>query len=161
MSDMGNFYGTGPLMKRGISFVTQDSAAEMPELGCRVLYKGEEYVWFHNVTASTEIQPNKLVTNSLLSGYSLTVSTVSGGIALAATKHVTIPSGGYGWGLVRGLNQMTCTSTLVSGVMIAVGDDGAVRTGVSGSFPTGMIIGQTLSSATSNGEALCILRLMG
>lgn len=163
MSTLGNFEGVSPVgfSADAISFVTQDSAAAVHKLGTRRIFGGEEYVWIHNAMSGTELSPGELVTTSGLSGYSLTNSTTAADdLPMAVIKHVSIPTGGYGWGLVRGICEvLKIASTLSTGAIVTVGDNGQAKTALGGSFPTGPVIGKVLSSGTSACKAY--VRLFG
>lgn len=152
MSDLGNFYDGDPILRKGISFVTANSVAEhRPEVGTRVIYKGEEYVFVHNAMASTELAQGEFAVMSSLSGYSLTKSSVQAAdMPIGSVKHVTFPSGGYGWLLVRGINEVAkVESTLATGQLATIGDDGQLATYNAGTFPTGPLVAKVLSSGSS------------
>jgi hypothetical protein len=145
MSDLGTFSSVGPVQFGSIdggapiSHVTSDSAAMKAVVGDRVTYKGEDYVYVHNVMANTAMAVGELGVVSALSGYSLTNATTLGAdMPLIVVKHAAIPSAGFGWGLVRG------------GVAISF---------LGGSFPTGPMIGKILSSGTGTCKAM--VRLFG
>lgn len=162
MSDMGNFYGVGPVNMKEISFATVDSgAANLPEVGTRRIYKGEEYVFVHNAMSATQLDMGELLTTSALSGYSLTNSTTAAAdLPLASVKHVTIPTGGYGWALVRGINEvLKVATTMATGAVVGVGANGVGGVHVGGSFSTGPAIGKVLSSGSSTVKAY--LKLYG
>jgi hypothetical protein len=131
------------------------------ELGARVIYKGEEYVYVHNAMASAATAGIALVLSSL-SGYSLTrSSTAASDLPMCFVKHADIPAGGYGWAMTRGLVQAWFSSTMVTGVLVVIGADGVVQTATTGtSFDPG-ILGKTLSSATANGQGLIYARCYG
>lgn len=161
MSNLGSFSGVGPVQFHSvdgaapISHVTTDSAAMAAELGARVTFKGEDYVYIHNIQTSTALAVGELCVLSGLSGYSLTnASTAAADMPLVVIKHVDIPSAGFGWGLVRGIAEsLKVASTIATGVLLGVGDTGVAQTYVGGSFPTGPMIGKVLSSGTSTCKA--------
>lgn len=167
MSNMGNFGSVGPVTFKGtdagapVSFVTTDSAALAHELGARVIYKGEEYVLVHNVQANTALAVGDLCIASSLSGYSLTNATVlNQDMPLVGVKHAAIPSGGFGWGIVRGvMESLKIENTAVTGVLLSVGSGGVAISYLVGSFPTGPLIGKILSSGT--GTCKAYVRLYG
>jgi hypothetical protein len=167
MSDMGNFSSIGPVQFGSIdggapiSHVTSDSAAMKAELGARVIYKGEEYVYFHNVMANTAMAVGELGVQSALSGYSLTnATTLAADLPLVTVKHAAVPSAGFGWGLVRGVAEaLKIENTAATGVLLGVGSGGVAISLLVGSFPTGPCIGKVLSSGT--GTCKAYVRLFG
>lgn len=167
MSNLGSHVGISPIQftragASAVSFVTADSAAIGGfQLGQRLTVGGEDYVFIHNAMSSAATAGIGLVC-SLLSGYSLTrSSTAAADVPMCFVKHNDIPAGGYGWGLVRGVVQAHFSSTMVTGVNVGLGGDGVVDTHLKGSFPTGVLVGKTLSSATANGQGLCYVRCFG
>jgi hypothetical protein len=166
-ANMGSFVAVSPLLPvppgggSPMSFVTADSAAAPWPLGQRAIYGGEEYVWVHNAMSSAATAGIALCLSGL-SGYSLTRSSVvADAIPICFVKHVDIPAGGYGWGLVQGVVQAHFSSTMVTGINVGIGTDGVVDTHLKGSFPTGVLVGRTLSSATANGQGLCYVKCYG
>ena len=157
MSDLGKFSSVGPVGfgsldgARFVSHVTADSLKKTAQLGARVIYKGEEYVYVYN-NGGSDASIGRVMILSLLSGYSLTVSSVSGnGIPMGVVKHNSIPAGNYGWLLVRGISPVAMESTLATGILIAMGSDGGVLT-----YPTSantdtlkyQLLGTVISSGT-------------
>lgn len=167
MSDLGNFSSVGPVQFGSIdsgapiSHVTSDSLAMKAELGARVIYKGEEYVYVHNVMPNTAMAVGELGVISALSGYSLTnATTLAHDMPLVAVKHAAIPSAGFGWGLVRGIAEaLKIENTAATGVLLGVGSGGVAISYLVGSFPTGACIGKVLSSGT--GTCKAYVRLFG
>lgn len=167
MSDLGNHSSVGPVQfgsidgAAPISHVTSDSAAMKAELGARVVYKGEEYVYFHNTMANTAMAVGELGVISALSGYSLTNATIAAAdMPLCVVKHAAVPSAGFGWGLVRGIAEaLKVENTAGTGVLLGVGSGGVAISFLAGSFPTGPMIAKVLSSGT--GTVKAYVRLFG
>lgn len=136
MSSLGSFQSVGPVQfgsiegGHPISHSTLDSAAKVAQVGDRVVYQGEEYVYVHNASAQDASVGYGMVMSSL-SGYSLTISSVTGVHApICVVKHATIVAGGFGWGLVRGISKVALASTMATGVMAVLGTDGVFSTWV-------------------------------
>lgn len=159
---IGAGYGVGPVLFGGIdgasplSFVTSDSAAIRADghaVGDRVDHAGEEYLLVHNAGASIAAQGNFMVLSSL-SGFSLTISSLSAQhMPICVVKHADIPAGGYGWGLVRGISQVLCESTMPTGAFLTPGQDGVFKTyATSANTDTvkGYNVGQVLSSGSGS-----------
>jgi hypothetical protein len=154
---MGSFVGQSPVLFQGISYVTADSNARHPALlGAKIEYLGEEYRWIHNASNSDAALGESLITTGL-SGYSLTNTSLAAvDLPMCGVKHVTIPTGGYGWGLTRGIMEAAkITSTLVTGIMVTIGADGDLATFLKDTFPTGPLVGRVLSSGTGTAKVYC------
>lgn len=147
----------GPIAFESVSNVTSTNSTE---LGMRRWFAGEEYVYCYNATGSAATQ-GCLMVSSGLSGYSFTrSSTASADFPMVAVKHATVSAGQYFWGLVRGeLNAMSIAMT--KGLLLTVGDDGAIATALVGSFPTGPVIGKALSTSTGNAQPSVMVKLFG
>lgn len=160
MSDLGKFTSVGPVQFSGIdgatpiSHVTVDSAYKQAELGARVTVKGEDYVYIHNAGAS-DASIGRGMVMSALSGYSLTVSSVAASydVPWCVVKHNSIPAGGFGWGLVRGLTPLAVDTTAATGTYVKLGDDGIFSAYV-GSAQTGVLIGRPDGKIVSTGTGI-------
>ena len=159
MANLGTFGSVGPIQFGGIdanapvSHVTIDSVAKQVALGTRVTYKGEEYVYVHNA-AATDASVGRAMVMSSLSGYSLTVSSLSGyDQPFCVVKHASIPAGGFGWGMTRGITQVAVESTVATGVWLTLGDDGAFKTFI-GSSNTDTIQGAAVAKVLSSGTGI-------
>lgn len=161
MSDLGKHIGVGPVMFKGVdnaapvSFVTSDSAACAHEIGTRVTYKGEDYVFVHNTQPNTALAVGDLCVISGLSGLSVTNATIlQADMPICGVKHAPIPSAGFGWGITRGIMEaLRIENTAGTGVLLGVGSGGVAISLLVGSFPTGAVIGKVLSSGTGTCKA--------
>lgn len=133
MANMGKF-SQGPILPAAleggapVSAATIDSANVVHMLGERMVYKGEEYVFVHNAGAS-DATPGLAMVMSGLSGYSLTISSISGAhLPICVVKHATIVAGGFGWGLVRGISQIQTASTMATGAFGYLSEAGTFAT---------------------------------
>lgn len=160
MADLGRFSSVDPVLFNGvdgaspISHATVDSAYRVAELGARVTIKGEEYVYIHNA-AATDASIGRGMVMSSLSGYSLTVSSVAANydVPWCVVKHVSIPAGGFGWGLVRGLSPIAVDTTAATGAYAKLGDDGIFSAFV-GSATANAIMGLPLVKILSSGTGI-------
>lgn len=162
MANMGKFY-QGPVLPASleggapVSATTIDSANVVNQLGERLIYKGEEYVFVHNAGA-TDASVGMAMVMTALSGYSLTISSLSASdFPMCVVKHATIVAGGFGWGIVRGITSLRSESTMPTGAWATLGDDGISKTYViSANTDTvkGAAFAKILSSGTGSGASL-------
>lgn len=141
-------YSVGPVRFESVSAVT---ASPSVEVGTVVMEGDEKYIYVYNA-GNSQISVGKVATVSGVSGYSVTVSSVSGDVAVGVCKHATIATGSYGWLISRGFvdsvtNGMASTA-LVAGDVVQVAADGAVAKGV-----TGPSIGKMMTATGSAGVA--------
>ncbi len=159
MSNLGNFADITPISFESVSNVT---ATPSVALGTRRTELGEDYVYFYNNTGSN-VTAGMAMTLSGLSGYSLTRSTTAEiDLPVCFVKHAAVPAANYAWGLTRGVVQAQFTSTMVTGIMITIGTDGAVATYCTAaqSFAP-VFVGKVLSSATATSFGLCYVKCWG
>lgn len=159
MSNMGVFSSVGPIQMESVSNVT---ATNSVQLGTRITYQGEDYVYCYNAGNSSAPAGFGMIISGL-SGNSVTVSsTAETDIPHCFVKHATAATATYFWGLVRGVVQAQVNSTMATGVPIILGTNGQVQSYATGtqSFPA-VIIGRTLSSATATSFALCYVKCFG
>lgn len=148
-------YGLNPVSFKGKSFVTADSQANnIPELG-QVMQDGDEvYVFVHNAGA-TDIAPSYGAILSAVSGYSVTISSVTScDFLVGVCKHATIPSGGYGWLMKKGFVEveMGANNSVAVGGLLSLGTDGAfapaLNSGTTGAF-NGHVAGKAMAAIAS------------
>jgi hypothetical protein len=150
--------GVGPIRFETVSQVTQTPSVE---LGTRVINSGEEYVYCYNATGSAVTQGALMIASGAVSGYSLTRSSVASvDLPMVAVKNAALAAGDYFWGLVRGQCRVMSIA-ITAGNLVGVGTDGAINTFLVGSFPTGVVVGKALDTATASTMPLIQLRLYG
>ena len=150
-------YSVGPISFQGVSTTVGTATAE---LGERKIFNGSEYLYCYNGTGSSVTQ-GALMVMSGLSGYTMTrSSTESADLPMVCAANTSIADGQYFWGLVRGVVSVMSIA-VAAGDLIGVGDDGAIKTAVTGSFPTGPIVGKALETTTGNAQPSCYVKLFG
>lgn len=142
----GNYFAQ-PMYSEAVSAVT---ATPSVQLGAVRLEAGEEYVYVYNA-GNSQISIGKGAIMSAVSGYSVTVSSVSGfGAFIGFCKHVTMTTGTYGWLLTKGFVGVTAqgSSALVAGDVVVPGLDGSVtpQTGALTGLAAGLVVGATASA---------------
>lgn len=123
-------YGLSPVaIGQGTpSFVTTSLGPNDPSVGDVRVWGNEVYRFVYNTGADAQISPGLACTISLVSGYSVTVSsTSSADFLIGVCKHATIATGGYGWVVEKGFCQITMIATsgsVAAGGMCELGADG-------------------------------------
>lgn len=132
------FYSRSPVLFNSVSMVTASLGVNDPEVGSICEVGDEKYVFVYNTGSNAQISVGQCATVSAVTGYSVTVSTVSSADAIIGVcKHATITTGTYGWLLTRGFAtaKMPANSACAAGDLLAVGPDGtftpkSISTGV-------------------------------
>lgn len=142
------FQSVGPVCFESVSAVT---ATPSVEVGTIRIEGDEKYIYVYNA-GTTQISVGKCAVASAVSGYSVTVSSISGDFAIGFAKHATLTTATYGWLVTRGFvdsvtNGMASTA-LAAGDVIQVAADGAVAKGV-----TGPSVGKMMTATGSAGVA--------
>jgi hypothetical protein len=137
-----------PVLFESVSAVT---ATPSIEVGSERVEGDEHYVYVYNA-GNSQISVGRVAIASAVSGYSVTVSSISGDFAVGLVKHATMTTGTYGWLCTRGFvdsvtNGMASTA-LAAGNPIQVAADGSVCKG-----ETGPYIGKMMTATGSAGVA--------
>ena len=127
-------------------------------LGDRQWWKGDEYVYVYN-DGSTQISPGLGCVLTGLSGYSVTVSSVTEVNECAGiVKHATLTTGDYGWVLTRGFVAVEADADtgLAAADRIVMGDNGVSTrvTGATALVQQQRIHGIMMDATGSGGSAL-------
>lgn len=142
-----SFNGADPVSFESVSSVT---ATPSVDVGVIRQEGNHKYIYVYN-NGGSQISVGRVATLSAVSGYSVTVSSVSGDVVIGACKHATLTTGTYGWLVVRGfVDNMTnamASTALAAGDAIQAGVDG----GISKGNAAGPSIGKMLSSTGSAG----------
>jgi len=138
----------GPIAFESVSNVT---ATNSVKVGTRITRGDEDYIYVYN-TGSGDIPIGHACVLSAVTGYSVTVDSVSGvDFAVGVCKHAAISASCYGWVLTKGFS----TVEMGAGDSCAAGQ--ALRLGVSGTFAlasqvTGSpspVVGKSMEQITS------------
>lgn len=95
-------YGNGPIGFESVSSVTATPTPGL-DLGTEVMYAGVKYRYVY-LDGDTQALPGMGVTVSGLSGYSVTISSVTdiNDICLGVVVHSTLTTATYGWVAIQG-----------------------------------------------------------
>lgn len=121
------FYSADPIRFGSVSMVTATPGSNDPEVGSKIIEGDEEYIFVYN-NGNSQINPGSGATVSAVTGYSVTVSTVTMiDYVVGVCKHATLTTGTYGYLLTRGFGsaKMTANSACAAGQLLTVGADGA------------------------------------
>lgn len=144
-------YNASPVVFSGKSSVTNSLGANDPEVGTIYRDGDEEYIWVYNA-GNSQIQPSYGAVLSAVSGYSVTLSSITGVDLLAGVcKHATIATGYYGWLMKKGFVdiEMEADNSCAAGQLIALAADGefALKSNSTG-YPT-PAVGKAMAAIAS------------
>jgi hypothetical protein len=147
-------YANRPVLFAGKSMVTATLGVNDPEPGYRMTDGDEDYVFVYNA-GNSQISPTYGAVMSGVSGYSVTVSSISGVDFLAGVcKHATLTTATYGWLCTRGFVEveMEADNSAAAGQILALAADGefALKSNSTG-FPT-PAVGKTMEAIASAGS---------
>jgi hypothetical protein len=109
-----------------VSMVTSSLGPNDPEVGTVRDDGDERYIFVYNA-GNSQITPGDCTTVSGVSGWSVTVSTVTATDLIAGVcKHATLTTGTYGWIMTRGFGQvnMDANNSAAAGGILVGGTDG-------------------------------------
>lgn len=144
-------YGLDPIKFKGPSFVATSLGVNDPKIGDRMIDGSEEYVFVYN-TGNSQISVGRGAVLSAVSGYSVTVSSVTitaGNFAVGVCKHATILTGQYGWLVQKGFVSCVAPNAAAIGDVLILGEDGGFYTKTSGIAQLGNMTGKALSALAS------------
>ena len=122
------FTSADPVLFIGKSHVTATPGANHPEVGTTMRDGDESYIWVQNIGSSTASVSYGCVVSGV-SGYSVTVSSVSGvDFLVGFVKHADIPTDSYGWLCTKGFTQieMSASDSCTAGQGLMVGLNGTL-----------------------------------
>lgn len=165
-----SFYGISPVLFESVSNTTGTLGVNSPELGYKVQYAGEDYVYIYNA-GGTDVSPGYAVVLNATTGYSCTISSVTNaGGAFGLVKHATIAAGEYGFVLTRGfidaVNGMASTAP-AAGNIVELAANGKftvsniqLATGAAG-VPFGVVQSAGASGGTGSSLSYLYVKCMG
>lgn len=140
-------FNAAPILFESVSAVT---ATNSVDLGTKRFVGDEEYIYVYNAGGS-QISTGRVATVSAVTGYSVTVSSVSGAFIIGACKNATLTTATYGWlvtkGWVDGATNGMASTALAGGDPVQAAADGAICKGETGPY-IGKIVAATASAGT-------------
>lgn len=119
-------YNASPVVFIGLSQVTATLGSKDPEVGSIYRSGDEVYMFVYNA-GTTQIVPGDGCIVSAVSGYSVTVSSVTGVDNLVGVcRHATMTTATYGWIVQKGFVQvnMGANNSAAAGELVVLGTDG-------------------------------------
>jgi hypothetical protein len=144
-----SFYSNTPIIFGGLSGVTATRGAKDPELGTRVNYAGNEFVYVYNA-ATSDIPIGYAVTPlaGTTTGFSCTISTTAQiDVPMGVVKNATLSASCYGWVQTRGACNIHVSAAVTQGAPMQLGANGLWVSGVTGPFFAKLLA--TVSAATN------------
>ena len=138
----------GPIAFEGVSQVT---ATNSVKVGTRLARGDEDYIYVYN-TGASELPVGHAAICSAVTGYSVTVSSVTGvDFAVGVCKHTAIPASSYGWLITKGFStvEMAISDSCAAGqaLRLALSGTFALASQVTGS--PSPVIGKSMEQITS------------
>ena len=155
------FYSADPVrFGEGVSQVTATLGPNDPEVGTVTREGDENYIFVYNTGSSTASVSYGVVC-SAVSGYSVTVSSVTGtDFLIGVVKHADIPTGSYGWVCTRGWAQveMGTNDSCAAGLPLALGVDGTfVLKSNATTTNQSPVVGKSMEAIASAGSGTAFL----
>jgi hypothetical protein len=144
---------------QGVSFVTASLGVNDPKVGDRSQYGDEEYLFVCNIGSST-VSVGHACTVSAVTGYSVTVSTLtSTDFIVGVCKHAVIPTGSYGWLVTRGFTsvEMGADNSAAAGNILGIGVDGTFAHASSSTGYTGAVYGKAMEAIASGASGMAFV----
>jgi len=129
------FYSDTPVIFGGLSGVTATPGTKDPELGTRVNYAGNEYLYVYNA-ATTDVPIGYAVTPLAgTTNYSCTISTTAQiDVPMGVVKNATLSASCYGWVQTRGYCKIHVSAAVATGTPMQLGANGLWISGVTGPY---------------------------
>jgi hypothetical protein len=125
-----SFYDVGPVSFESVSAVTATPGSKDGEIGYRKFEGGKEYVRVYNDCNSTIPPGYGVVLQSGVSGYSITLSSVtSADLMVGVSANTSMPTGNYGWVVTKGITPIQMgVSGVAAGTLAELGANGLFTT---------------------------------
>ena len=154
-------YANNPVLFAGVSQVTASLGANDPEVGAECRVGDETYIFVYNA-GNSQIQPSYGAVVSAVSGYSVTISSVTGvDFLVGVCKHATLTTGTYGWLLQKGFCEveMEADNSAAAGGILALAADGefAFKSNSTG-YPT-PAVGKAMAAIASAGSGTAFINV--
>lgn len=144
-------YSLSPIPFRGVSFVATTLGANDPKIGDVIEYGNQRLRFVYN-TGNSQISTGRAVVLSAVSGYSVTVSSVTitaGNVPVGVCNHATILTGQYGWIVERGFASCYVADAAAVGAALIVTEDGGFVTYATAPAALGPIVAKAMSAVAS------------
>lgn len=141
----------------GVSAVT---ASPSVEVGMERTVGDERYCYVYNA-GNSQIPPSYGCTLSAVTGYSVTVSSLTNVDLFGVVKHTTLTTGTYGWVMKKGFAavEMGANNSAAAGVLLCPGADGTFAHATQTTLPFGMIVGKAMEAMASGASGQAYINL--
>lgn len=142
--------------------VSQVTATPSVELGSTRQDGEDVYMYVYNA-GNSEIPPSYGCTLSAVSGYSVTLSSLTNVDLFGHCKNSTFTTGTYGWILRRGFAEveMGANNSAAAGVLLCPGADGTYAHASQTTLPFGKIVGKAMAAIASAASGSAYLEFGG
>jgi hypothetical protein len=143
----------------GVSMVTGTLGANDPEVGTRLRYGDEDYIFVYNA-GTTQISPGYAAILSAVTGYSVTVSsTTSVDLCVGVCKHATMTTATYGWLLTKGFGKVVDSvgNGIAAGSIVILAADGKVTAKTVSTDFVGPVLGKCMGAIASASSGDCYI----
>lgn len=113
-------YNAAPLRMGGVSMTTLTLGANDPTIGDECQEGSTKYLFVYNDCNSSLAVGNGVILQSAATGYSVTLSSVTGDRIIGVVKNAAIATAAYGWVVTKGFTSVQ--------MMTASGTAGAAQT---------------------------------
>lgn len=153
------FYDNSPIRFGSVSMVTTSLGSNDPEVGARCRVGDEDYIFVYNTGSNAQINPGHCAVLSGVTGYSVTVSSISLDLAIGVCKHATITTGAYGWLVTRGFVpvEMGANYSCAAGELLEIGVDGVFDTASNTTGNAGYVA-KAMEAAASGASAMAYVK---
>jgi hypothetical protein len=153
-------YGISPVLFETVSHVTATNSVEVGTLR----REGDEIYRYVYNAGNSQISPGYGCTLSAVTGYSVTVSSITSVDAFVGlVKHATLTTGTYGWTLVHGFGQvqMEADNSAAAGQLLTVAADGefAMKSNSTG-YPA-PVVGKAMAAIASGASGTAFFNVLG
>lgn len=144
-----------------VSQVTDTLGVNDPEVGTRLRYDDEDYIFVYNA-GNSQISKGQAAIVSAVTGYSVTVSSVTSvDFAVGVVKHATLTTGTYGWLLTKGFGKVQAHAdvSFAAGALAILADNGFVTNKTISTGFVGPVFAKMMGAAASgtSGDAyICV-----
>ena len=155
-------YNVGPIGFAGKSMTTTSLGANDPELGTTMRVGNKQYTFVYNAGGASAAV-GRAVILSAVSGYSVTVSSVTGAGALfGVVENNTLTTGAYAWVVTGGFAnvQMGADNSAAAGDLLCLGTDGnfALRPSAVTNVHFPHVAGQAMEAMASGASGVAFLK---
>jgi hypothetical protein len=149
------FYSDTPILFGGLSGVTATPGSKDPELGTRVNYAGNEYLYVYNASTSDAYPGYAVTPLAGTTNYSCTISTTAQiDVPMGVVKNATMTAGSYGWVQTKGYCKLHVSAAVATGTPMQLGANGIWVSGVTGPFFAKLL---SVVSAATNVSSLAYI----